>query len=79
LLPFSIGENMQEQHVWIMIVTGLPALIAAIASFINVLVSASNKRKIEEIHVSINSRMDDLLKLTSESQFAKGQLEGPTQ
>lgn len=46
--------------------------ITAIAALGAVLMSARNGRKIEEVHLSINGRMDELLKVTSEAQHALG-------
>jgi hypothetical protein len=47
------------------IVTGLLALAATFVSYLN-------NRQIKQIHVSINSRMDQLLSLTADSSHAKG-------
>lgn len=52
--------------------TELSQLITAAAALGAVLMSARNGRKIEEIHLLINSRMDELLKVTGESQHALG-------
>jgi|KBSMisStandDraft_5_1062788.scaffolds.fasta_scaffold00163_4 hypothetical protein len=45
--------------------TGIIALVAAVASIINA-------RSIKQVHVSINSRMDQLLKLQAEASKAEG-------
>ena len=52
--------------------SGLSALAALIAA----LVSVYNARKIREVHVSINSRMDKLLQITEHSARADGVLLG---
>src|ERR1035437_4613937 len=65
------------------IISGTPAVLAAILSFTAVILTLRNGKKadvnhakIEEIHVSINGRMGELLRLTSEAEHAKGKLEG---
>ncbi len=47
------------------LVTAVAAMLAAIASFINL-------RRVQEIHVAINSRMDALLKVTETAARAEG-------
>ena len=52
--------------------TALAALIAAVITLITLIKTLKNGKQIQEIHVSINSRMDEFLKLAKESSFAKG-------
>jgi hypothetical protein len=47
-------------------------LFTAIAALGAVLASIHNSRKIQEIHLSINSRMDQLLQETAKAQRAAG-------
>ena len=54
------------------LITFLTALAALIAAVITLIKTLKNGKQIQEIHVSINSRMDEFLKLAKESSFAKG-------
>ena len=54
------------------IITFLTALAALIAAVITLIKTLKNGVAIQQIHVSINSRMDELLKLTKSSSFAQG-------
>jgi hypothetical protein len=47
-------------------------LITAAAAIGAVLMSYRNSRKIESVHVSINSRMDQLLEATGAAKLAEG-------
>ena len=47
-------------------------LITALAALAAVGLSWVNRKHIQEIHLLINSRMDQLLKLTGEAQHALG-------
>ena len=40
----------------------LAALVAAIAAVISAILARANKTKLEEIHISLNSRLDALIK-----------------
>jgi len=53
----------------IILATQIVTLITAALAF---WASRKNKAAIHEIHVSINSRMDDLLKLTATASRAEG-------
>jgi hypothetical protein len=55
---------------------GLASLISAVAALGALGLSARNAKKIQEVHVSVNSRMDELLKLQGASEHAKGVLQG---
>ena len=63
-------------QLWYIILAAIPAITAAILSFVGIILTHRNKAKIEEIHISINSRMDELLKITGSAAFAKGRREG---
>jgi hypothetical protein len=47
-------------------------MITAIAAISAVAMSYRNSRKIEQVHISINSRMDQLLSATSDAARADG-------
>jgi hypothetical protein len=50
----------------------IASLITAVAALGGVLMGFRNSRKIQEVHLSINSRMDQLLLATKESAHAAG-------
>jgi hypothetical protein len=50
-------------------------IITATAALGAVLVSLHNSRKIQEVHLSINSRMDQLLKAAEQAAHAAGAAE----
>lgn len=52
---------------------GLPATIAAIGA---VIIALYTNRKVEEVRHATNSMKDDLVRITGESEKAKGLLEG---
>ena len=54
----------------------IATIISAIAAVGAVIASLVNARKIQDVHVSINSRMDQLLSLTAAAEKAKGVIEG---
>ena len=54
---------------YIILATQTVTLIAAIIGIVS---SKKNKAAIQEVHVSINSRMDELLKLTAAASKAEG-------
>ena len=47
-------------------------LVTAVSAVSAVLMSYRNSRKIEQVHVSINSRMDQLLKTNGDAMKAAG-------
>ena len=55
---------------------GAAALVIAIATLITslgaVIIGMKNASRIQDVHVSINSRMDQLLKATGEAERAVG-------
>lgn len=53
----------------ISIITAVPPTLAAIFAW---MVARKNTRKIQEIHVSLNSRLSQLLDLTAASSHAQG-------
>ena len=55
--------------------TEIAQLITAAAALGAVLMSVHNGHKIQEVHLSINSRMDELLKAASEAARAAGATE----
>lgn len=58
---------------WVSAVAAGAAFLAALASLI---ASIRNARKIEQVHISINSRMDQLLAATGLAQHAAGVEQG---
>jgi hypothetical protein len=55
---------------------GIASLISALAAIGAVVMSARNARKIQEVHVSINSRFDQWLKERGDTAKAAGLVEG---
>ncbi len=53
----------------------LAEIITAVAALAAVVVSLWNGRKIQDIHIAINSRMDQLLELTKSAEHARGMKE----
>ena len=51
-------------------------LIQTIGSIVIAIITGLCLIKVAQLKSHINSRMDDLLKLTSDASFAKGKLEG---
>ena len=51
-------------------------IIVAISAVAALGVSIINYRHIQEVHISVNSRLTELLALTSSSERAAGRLEG---
>lgn len=51
------------------VVSAFAAVLAAVGTFVTA-------RRIQDVHVSINSRMDQLLTLTAEAENAKGVIQG---
>jgi hypothetical protein len=58
---------------WTLILAVLPATIAAIAS---VITSILNRYAIQDIHLSVNSRLSELLRVTAVAAHAEGHMEG---
>ncbi len=55
------------------------AITGAAAAFFAYLKSQQNSAKIEEVHLTFNSRMDELLKLAKKDAHAEGVIEGMAQ
>lgn len=51
-------------------------IVAAMASVFTLISSIINRNKISQLTVEIDGRMKDLIKLTEESNLAKGRIEG---
>ena len=62
---------LADLPIWMSAIGSLTAALAAVAACV---LSARNHKKIEDIHVQINSRMDALIQLTQKSSFAEGRL-----
>lgn len=54
----------------------ITALATLVTSFGALVIGVLNARKIEQVHVATNSKMDKLLSVTRESAEAKGLLQG---
>lgn len=74
---------MNSDLVLAAIISAVPALAAALLSFVAMLVARHTrsvaleaKQRIEQIHIETNSRYDALLRLTAEVAHAKGLSEG---
>jgi hypothetical protein len=50
----------------------IASFLSALAAIGAVIASIRNAKKIQEVHISINSRMDELLKLKGEAGMAEG-------
>jgi len=55
---------------------GLASIVSAIAATGAVCMSWRNSRKIQSVHIDINSRMDQLLSTTGSAAHANGLAEG---
>jgi len=53
----------------------LVAVIAAVPATIGAFVGMWNARKIEDVHVAVNSRLSELLALTAKAAHAEGKAE----
>jgi hypothetical protein len=62
-----------SEAVIIALIVAIPTTLTALASLI---VSLRNGRKIEQVHLATNSKMDKLLSVTGASEKAKGMKEG---
>lgn len=51
-------------------INNLPSIIVALGGFVVIW------RKVEQLHETTNSKMDQLLKVTGESEYAKGVKKG---
>jgi hypothetical protein len=60
----------------IALIVAIPTTVTALAGLV---VSLRNGRKIEQVHVATNSKMDQLLEVTGASEKAKGVIEGREQ
>ena len=56
--------------------TAIGSLVASLASVGAVISSFLNRKKIQEVHVGINSRMDELLRQKGIAAHAEGRQEG---
>jgi len=57
----------------------IAALVTACAAILSVLASLVNRKKIELLHLQINSRMDEWIKMVRDSALAEGRLQGVVQ
>lgn len=56
-----------------------PTLTALVALWVAIVNRRNTKKEIQEIHISVNSRMDQLLKMSQSSARAEGHVEGQEQ
>lgn len=54
----------------------IASLISALTALGAMIMSARNAKKIQEVHVSINSRMDQMLRMQGDASEAKGLQQG---
>lgn len=59
--------------------SGISSLISALAAIGAVIMSFRNSLKIKEVHISINSRMDQMLAMQGVASKAEGNAEGLAQ
>lgn len=57
----------------------IAAIITAFSAFLSVIASLANRKKIDLLHLQINSRMDEWINLTRTSALAEGRLEAADQ
>ncbi len=62
--------------VQVALVAAIPGTIAALAGLYTAVKSATIVDKVNEYHHEVNSRMDELLRSSRDSSFAKGRAEG---
>lgn len=58
------------------IIAALVPAITAIGVIIVALRQGRTSKKVDDLHIIVNSRLTELLKVTSDSQLAKGKIEG---
>lgn len=57
----------------IALVSGLPAILAAVGTFINMFLHKSTDDKINQLEKNTNGLQDNLLKVSGQLQYRKGQ------
>ena len=74
---------MSKEFVLAAVISAIPALAAALLSFIGMLITRHTrkvaqeaKEQVKALHIEINSRFTELLRLTAEVAHAKGIAEG---
>ena len=65
-------SNLPDSWTLYEVIQDVMRVITAIAAIVAAAISFNASRQIREIHVSINGKMDDLLKLTAKSSHAEG-------
>lgn len=58
-----------DTSIIVALIITLPPTITAIASLVLIIL---NKRKLQELHVAINSRLTELLEITAKASLAEG-------
>jgi hypothetical protein len=61
------------------LIRNLPAILAAIFSFVGLLIANRTKNIAQQTETNTNSMKDALVKVTGESEFARGKMEGHKQ
>ena len=61
------------------LIASVPSTLAALVGFYNAMMTYRTKAAVEVLEKNTNSKMDALIKVTAESEFAKGVLAGDTQ
>ena len=68
----------QQFQVWLIILAGIPIIFAAVLAFVGIVLSIMNK-KIDSVHLQINSRMDELIESVKAEARSRGNIEGREQ
>lgn len=72
LLP-DTGLINFNTAIWVALITAIPGTLVALLALVQIFRS---KKAIQEVHLSINSRMDELLKSARGEAKAQGKEEG---
>jgi hypothetical protein len=55
---------------------GIASMVSALAALGAVVMSYRNSKKIQEVHIDINSRMTELLRVSGQTAHAEGVVQG---
>lgn len=64
---------MLSDNVIVAIVAGTPGIIAALGTFINIIMHSKTDNKIAQLERSTNGMKDDLIKSTGQLEYRKGE------
>ncbi len=75
--PVLLGSERSGQLIMSPSLLAYSALVAPTIAAVAALISSlRNRSKIEQVHLAVNSRLDELLKLTKTSSYAEGKAAG---